>query len=176
MILHWVGTLGMKRPCKDSRELSGDERHSETIHQTLWSVPENTHPAGLLQPLPIPEHDWEEISMDFIEWLARSGGKTTILVLVYRFTKFAHFIPLSHPFTAKIVLAALVDGVFKLYGLPRTIVSDWDIVFTCYFWKEFWTLQGSKLHFSTSFHSQTDSQTEVVNRCLETYLRCLLLT
>ena len=106
--------------------------------------------------------------MDFIEGLPRSRGRTTIPVVVGSLTKFAHFISLAHPFTAKSVVAALIDNVHKLYGLPRIIVSDRDGLFT----SEFWGLQGSKLHLSTSYHPQSDGQSKVVNRCLETYLRC----
>jgi len=68
--------------------------------------------------------------MDFIEGLPKSLGKSTILVVVDRLSKFAHFIPLSHPFTVKTVVASFTGNVYKLYGLLRTIVSDRDNNFT----------------------------------------------
>lgn len=116
----------------------------------------NTLPPGLLQPLPIPQGAWQDISMDFIEELHKSDGCTVILVIVDRFTKYAHFAPLRHPFTAKTVARVVFDTVVKLHGLPHSIVSDRDNVFTGTFWKELFTLVGNKLIMSSTYHPQTD--------------------
>ena len=65
-----------------------------------------------------------------------------------------------------------LDQVVKLYGLPKTIVSDRDTRFTSYFWKTLWHLLGTKLNFSISYHPQTDGQIKVINRRLGNLLRC----
>ena len=130
-------------------------------------------PGSLLQPLPISGAIWIDVSLDFIEGLPKSRGKDTILVVVDRFSKYAHFLPLSHPYTAVTIAQLYFDRVFKLHGIPKTLVSDRDKVFVSHFWQELFTLHHTSLHLSTAYHPQSDGQTEVVNRCLEGHLRCM---
>lgn len=83
-------------------------------------------PTGLLSPLPIPEVISTDVSMDFVKGLPKSGGKDTILVVVDRLTKYANFMTLTHPYTARDMAEKFVRGVVKLHGIPSSIVSNRD--------------------------------------------------
>jgi hypothetical protein len=127
---------------------------------------------GTLQPLPIPPAIWRDISMDFIVGLPKSSNKSVIMVVVDRLSKYAHFCALRYPFIASTLDQIFTDQVFKLHGMPHSIVSDRDPTFTNNFWQELFKLQGTQLHLNTTYHPQTNGQTKVVNKCLKIYLRC----
>jgi hypothetical protein len=133
---------------------------------------ETVKSLGTLQPLPIPPAIWMDISMDFITGLPKSGNKSVIMVVFDRLSKYGHLCALQHPFTTSTMAQIFMDRVFKIHGMPHFIVSDPDPNFSTNFWQDLSKLQGTKLHLSTTYHPQTDGQTEVVNKCLETYLRC----
>nr|GEU73192.1 putative mitochondrial protein [Tanacetum cinerariifolium] len=105
--------------------------------------------------------------------LPMSQGKSTILVVVDRLSKQAHFIAVTHPYTTKIIAQIFLDNIYKLYGLPKTIVSGRDKVFMSLFWQSLFKMLKVGLKFSIAYHPQTDGQTKVVNKCLEGYLRCM---
>ena len=98
----------------------------------------------------------------------------SIFVIVDRFSKMAHFLSCSKTSNASRIATIYFNGVVRLHGLPKTIVSDRDVKFTSYFWKILWHKMEIKLQFFTAFHPQTDGQTQVVNRSLGNLLRCLL--
>ena len=134
---------------------------------------EHLQPGGLLQPLEVPSSIWSDLAMDFIEALPKVNGKSVIMTVVDHFSKAAHFIALAHPYTAVSVARAFFAEVVRLHGIPATIVSDRDPVFTSSFWRELFRLAGVKLQFTSAFHPQSDGQSEVTNKIITMYLRCL---
>lgn len=110
--------------------------------------------------------------MDFVVSLPLSKGKSVIMVMVYMLSKYAYFIALAYPCTAATLAQKFLENIFKLHGMPKTIVSDRDFVFLSAFWRKFFKLHESKLCMCSRYHPQSVGKTEVVNRCLETYLRC----
>ena len=110
--------------------------------------------------------------MDFIKGLPKSNQYSVIMVVVDRFTKYAHFIPVSHPYSATKITNLFSQNVMKLHGLPNNIISDRDPIFTSNFGGELFQIQRVKLLMSTAYHPQTDGQTKATNKTLEGYLRC----
>ena len=113
--------------------------------------------------------------MDFVLGLPCTFRKhDSILLVVDHFSKMAHFLPCSKTFDTSKIAKLYFDEIVKLYGLPKTILSNRDVCFMSYFWKTLWHLVGTELKFSTAFHPQTDGQIEVVNRSLGNLLWCLV--
>jgi len=131
-------------------------------------------PFGLLQPLPIPQNVWEDISMNFITYLLLVKGKTTIWIIVNRLSKYSHFIALPAQVSAASLATTFLAEIYRLHGMTRTIVSDRDRLFISRFWSELFRLHGTTLAYSSSYHPQTDGQTEVTNKILEALVRCFV--
>ncbi|KAJ9510007.1 hypothetical protein QJQ45_011664 [Haematococcus lacustris] len=132
----------------------------------------NQLPPGLLQPLPIPSRNWQQVSMDFIGPLpATPRGHTMIFTVVDKLSKMIHLIPTTTIATAQGTARLFFDHIFKHHGLPEAIISDRDPKFTSDFWTSLFHLTGTRLLLSSAYHPQTDGQTERANRTVEDMLR-----
>ncbi|KAL0544358.1 hypothetical protein IC582_019472 [Cucumis melo] len=138
--------------------------------------PVRQRPGGLLNPLPVPEWKWEHITMDFLFGLPRTSiGHDGIWVIVDRLTKTTRFIPIKMTSTLDQLARLYVDKIVSQYGVPVSIVSDRDPRFTSKFWPSLQKAMGTGLKFSTSFHPQTDGQSERTIQTLEDMLRACVL-
>jgi len=137
---------------------------------------EHQKPAGLLQPLDIPEWKWDSISMDFVTGLPNTPrGFDSIWVIVDRLTKSAHFIPINISFLLEKLASIYIRVIVKAHGVPLSIVSDRDPRFTSRFWVSLQEALGSKLKLSSAYHPQTDGQSERTIQSLEDLLRACVL-
>ncbi|KAK5819938.1 hypothetical protein PVK06_024973 [Gossypium arboreum] len=137
---------------------------------------EHQVPSGLLQPITIPKWKWDRVTMDFVSGLPLSASKKdAVWVVVDRLTKSAHFVPVRTDFSMDKLAELYVSQIVRLHGVPISIVSDRDPRFTSRFWKKLQEALGTKLHFSTAFHPQTDGQSERIIQILEDMLRCCVL-
>jgi hypothetical protein len=138
---------------------------------------EHQHPTNLLQPLPVPEWKWETISLDFITGLPKTQKQNdSIMVVIDKLSKSAHFIPVKSTFKAINIAEIFMKEIFRLHGIPKMVISDRDVKFTSTFWKELFAGLNTNLNFSTSYHPQTDGQTERTNQIIEDMLHMYVRT
>jgi len=128
-------------------------------------------PSGELQPLLIPEECWDVISIDFISELPESGGYDSVMVAVDFIGKCSHFIETVTTVTSARAANLYLRNVWKLHSLPQKVVSDHRPQFVAAFMKELYQLLEIEAATSTTYHPQTDGQTEWVNQELEQYLQ-----
>lgn len=137
---------------------------------------EHVHPVGLLQPHNIPESKWEEISQDFIvESPETTKRHNSILVVVDKHTKSAYFIPVRDTYKASEIAQVFMKEVVRVHGFPKKIISDRASIFTGRFWTSFCGALQTQLNFSTTYHLETNGQTERVNQVLEEILRMYVM-
>jgi hypothetical protein len=137
---------------------------------------EHQRPTGPLQPLSIPEWKCDQIGMDFVVGLPRaSNGQDAIWVIVDRLTKSAHFIPYKISDSMQKMAELYIREIVRLHGVSNSIVSDRDPRFTSKFWGRLQDAMGTRLNFSTTYHPQTDGQSERTIRILEDMLRLCIL-
>ena len=148
--LYWVGMSSTVQDCAIFQQ---------SKYKTLA-------PRGLLQPLAIPDFLWEQVFIDFIFGLPCSKGYDTIFVVVDRLSKYSHFLLLKHPYIARHIAEIFVKDIVHLHGFPKSFLSDRDPIFMSKFWQELFRMQGTELHMSSSYHPDSNGQTEVINRCL----------
>ncbi|KAJ9546732.1 hypothetical protein OSB04_019275 [Centaurea solstitialis] len=151
-------------------------RYVESCLTCLKVKAEHQRPHGKMQPLEIPEWNWENITMDLITKLPKTPRKfDAIWVIVDRLTKSALFIAIQESSTAEQLAKIYVNEVVSRHGVPVSIISDRDVRFTSCFWERFHSELGTKLHFSTAYHPQTDGQSERTIQTLEDMLRACVL-
>jgi hypothetical protein len=113
---------------------------------------EHQRPAGLLQPLKIPEWKWEEIRMDFIVGLPQTqAGYDSIWVIVDRLTMVAHFIPVKTTYYGAKLAELYMSRIMCLHGVPKKIMSDRGSQFTSKFWEKLYESMDTKLNFSSAY-------------------------
>ena len=128
-------------------------------------------PVGKLRPNKIPERPWQHILVDFITKLLVSKGHDSILVVCDRFLKMSHFVAMTEKTTVEGLARLFRDNVWKLHGLPESVISDRGLQFAAGMTRELNKMLGIETKLSTAYHPETDGQTERTNQELEQYLR-----
>ena len=154
-----------------TKQVSQYLRNCQDCH---WAKSSKLHYQGALKLLPVPEHRWTDIFMNFVIGLPSSlneNGKLCInlIVVMNCLFKQAHVI-LWSKITAKNTAMAFYHCVFLHYDLPFIIVSDWGTQFVSYFWLALCDILGIKAQLFTAFHPETDEQTERINAIIKMYL------
>ncbi|GJW14882.1 putative reverse transcriptase domain-containing protein [Tanacetum coccineum] len=137
---------------------------------------EHQKPSGLLQQPEIPEWKWEKITMDFVSGLPRTpSGYDSIWVIVDRLTKSAHFLPMKKTDSIEKLAQLYLKEIVCKHGVPTSIISDRDSLFTSRFWKSLQEAMGTQLDMSTAYHPETDGQSERTIQTLEDMLRACVI-
>ncbi len=133
-------------------------------------------PYGDLQSLPVPTHQWKDLSMNFVTGLpistdCKGDSYDSILIIVDRLTKMVYYEPVKVTIDALGLAEVIIDVVVRHHGVLESIVTDQGSFFTSKFWSSLCYFLGIKKKLSTAFHPQTDGQIERQNSTMEAYLR-----
>ena len=123
-----------------------------------------------LAPLPIPSGPWKSISCDFVTDLPLLNEYNSLLVFIDHFTKMCHLVPCLKTTDVTEFTRLFLDNVLHLHGIPDSIIFDRESIFMSHFWKSLASMMDLKYRLSTTFHPQTDGQTEHMNQIVEQYL------
>ena len=133
-----------------------------------------TCPEGIVTPLPVPRERFSSIAIYFTGTFLSDNKKELILVRLDRFTRFTYLIPASQNITAVETANILIERIFSVYGFPTSIVSDRDARLTARFWQQLMANIKIHLNMATTYHHQTNGQTErrirTVRQCLHNYV------
>jgi len=127
--------------------------------------------AGELHPLEIPEGPWQNISIDMIGPLPKSNGMDAIVVIIDRFTKIIRLEATTTNISSEGIARIYRDEIWKIYRVPRTILSNRGPQFASKFMKDFTKVLETKRKLSMAYHPQTDGQTERINQEIGTFLQ-----
>lgn len=156
---------GMKSDCK---------RYADNCTTCRRSKARNVKKQGLLQPLPVPQRKWLDITVDYIQDLppCKRNGRTyrNILIIVDRLTKGRIYEP-TETRSMKELLEVMHRRVFCTKGLPRSIVSDRGRSFVSRFWNRYCQRYRVRIKLSSANHPETDGQSEIAVKICKTFLR-----
>ncbi|GKC19010.1 putative reverse transcriptase domain-containing protein [Tanacetum coccineum] len=166
-------------PCYgDTRSLIMHESHKSNQMSDLLARSrfEHQRPSGLLVQPDIPEWKWEKITMDFITKLPKTAVRfNSIWVIVDRLTKSAHFLPMKETDSTEKLTRLYMKEIVARHGIPVSIISDRDSHFTLRVWQSLHKALGTQLNLSTTYHPQTDGQSERTIQTLEDMLRAYVI-
>ncbi|GKC81017.1 putative reverse transcriptase domain-containing protein [Tanacetum coccineum] len=137
---------------------------------------EHLKPLDFLQQPKIPEWKWEKVTMDFVSGLPRTpSGYDSIWVIVDRLTKSAHFLPMKKTDSIEKLAQLYLKEIVCRHGVPVSVISDRDSLFTSRFWVSLQKALGTQLDLSTAYHPETDGQSERTIQTLEDMLRACVI-
>jgi hypothetical protein len=151
------------------------QKYCDSCQTCKRSKPTNQKPYGLLNPLSTLSKPWESIGIDFVGPLPLSknhnGEFDSITIVIDLLTAMVHLVPSRITYNAREIAELVFAEVYKLHGLPKSIVSDRDMLFTSTFWTHLNRLTGMNQSMLSAYHPQSDGATEQANQTIGQMLR-----